>query len=446
MATCDICHHSTFGRSSLLPGPAHVKELRDILRSNAVPLETSSFRRVAEEAPVELARYDAEIERLGKSMANLLSERASLAWYSDGCRSVASPVRRLPTELLAEIFDMCAPPDQDVISETTTHAEEVERVSKKYLLQLAQVCSHWHCVAMGTPNLWSFIVLDTAVWNRSHNSTTLLNLVTSSLQRGGECPLTLRIAVDHGDRDEAPVLKLLTQHSHRWRSVALWIDHLSFPFLAGAKGNLGRLTFLRLESSDKILSAGDLFQVAPQLKEVWLAGWRSKAPEIPWEQILRARLTNGEVADLSFMSTLSPLSTAATLLILPTTPSSLLQPPVFSKIGKLAVQMVGEWPPAHPILGSLFQSLALPQMHSLRLLPHGQWFPRWEQTPFLDFASRSCLHARLTILELNVIIEDHELLECLAALPLLQKLYIADSDDHSHPPDRPSPAGAYGAT
>ncbi|KAJ6535792.1 hypothetical protein DFH09DRAFT_881463, partial [Mycena vulgaris] len=80
------------------------------LRSNSVPPETSCFHEIIAEAPSELSRCDGQIERLEKALARVRSERASLEFYTDGYRTVLSPARRLPTELLVDIFDMCAPP------------------------------------------------------------------------------------------------------------------------------------------------------------------------------------------------------------------------------------------------------------------------------------------------------------------------------------------------
>lgn len=51
--------------------------------------------------------------------------------------------QRLPAELWTEIFDMCSPPGEDGfdgLSDTTTPEQEVERLAKKYLLRLSQVC------------------------------------------------------------------------------------------------------------------------------------------------------------------------------------------------------------------------------------------------------------------------------------------------------------------
>ncbi|KAJ6535802.1 hypothetical protein DFH09DRAFT_931658, partial [Mycena vulgaris] len=151
------------------------------MRSNCLPPETSSFHAIIAEAPSELSRYDSEIERLEAALARVRSERASLESYTDGCRSLFSPVRRLPTELLADIFDMCAPPDTHELSDTTTPEEEVDRV-----------CSRWHRIVMATPMLWSKIAADTDLWDRTNaSSATLLRLIAAALERGADFPLSL---------------------------------------------------------------------------------------------------------------------------------------------------------------------------------------------------------------------------------------------------------------
>jgi hypothetical protein len=46
-----------------------------------------------------------------------------------------------PPELLVEIFEMCSPLGEDDfgLSDKTTPVQEVERLAKRYLLQLSQV-------------------------------------------------------------------------------------------------------------------------------------------------------------------------------------------------------------------------------------------------------------------------------------------------------------------
>jgi hypothetical protein len=133
---CDIC---SFQRSHLLPNSTQLDELQDILRSNILPREKSRILSVIDGAPLELERYNAKIQRLQECLAGLISDRSKLESYTDGCRSVFSPIRRLPPELLVEIFENCSPSSEHLISAVATPAEETDRLAKKYLLQLSQV-------------------------------------------------------------------------------------------------------------------------------------------------------------------------------------------------------------------------------------------------------------------------------------------------------------------
>ncbi|KAJ7443405.1 hypothetical protein B0H11DRAFT_1826164, partial [Mycena galericulata] len=201
---CETCGQGTFRSSQLIPTPAQNAELRHILRSNGGSLpDAASFNSGDCTVPAELERYDLEIERLQKNLNNLISERTNLANYVEGCRSIFSPIRRLPTELLALIFGMCCPVDKYHLSSKMTVVQELDRIANKHLLQLSQVSSVWHGVVMGTPQLWSIITADTRLWPKSPvPSKTLLSLLASSLKRSGNHPLRVHISALKGTHDD----------------------------------------------------------------------------------------------------------------------------------------------------------------------------------------------------------------------------------------------------
>ncbi|KAJ6477936.1 hypothetical protein C8R47DRAFT_945993, partial [Mycena vitilis] len=93
----------------------------------------------------DLARYDDEIHVMQQALSQLISERQLLQQYNDGCRSLFAPVRRLPTEILTEIFALCHPTTDTI------------RAAQSHLLPLAQVCWRWYETVIGTPRLWATI-------------------------------------------------------------------------------------------------------------------------------------------------------------------------------------------------------------------------------------------------------------------------------------------------
>ncbi|KAJ6483850.1 hypothetical protein C8R47DRAFT_562683 [Mycena vitilis] len=135
---------------------------------------------------------------------------------------------------------------------------------------------------MGTPKLWSTIILDAALWRScAIPSKKLLGLLTASLNRGVGYPLTMRIAVDLGDANERVIFKLLSRHSHRWRCVRMWIDTRSFALLASARGHLPLLDTLELFNLaplDDTTYTDDIFETAPNLGITALTSWHSRPP------------------------------------------------------------------------------------------------------------------------------------------------------------------------
>ncbi|KAJ7792147.1 hypothetical protein B0H14DRAFT_2191111, partial [Mycena olivaceomarginata] len=188
------------------PNPLKSRNSRiSILRSNSLPpdSELSSFRTTISVAPAELAHYDLAINGVQSQLDRLSSERRTLASYTDGCRSALSPIRRVPVEVLVEIFDLCLAEGMYHLSAATTPE--------------AEGCSLWHYTAMGTPKLWSTIPIDTTLWSRcTASADTLFSLLESSLNRGKDHSLTMNVGVLRSDSHAQSVLALLVKHAPRW--------------------------------------------------------------------------------------------------------------------------------------------------------------------------------------------------------------------------------------
>ncbi|KAJ7088214.1 hypothetical protein C8R43DRAFT_1244801 [Mycena crocata] len=128
--------------SRYLPTPNEAAQLQALLRSNSLPDEPSHFLSGIASSSDDIARYDTEIDRIQKLvriLTQLESNRVLLHEYSAGYCSVFSPVRRLPTEILAEIFALCASEvesyyhSRDSLRSETTR---FERAAQSHLLRL----------------------------------------------------------------------------------------------------------------------------------------------------------------------------------------------------------------------------------------------------------------------------------------------------------------------
>ncbi|KAJ7189150.1 hypothetical protein C8R46DRAFT_1244697 [Mycena filopes] len=382
----------------------------------------------------------AEVEVTGRgpvraALETLSAEKSSLESYREECLSVFSPVRRLPTELLAQIFDLCAPSTASLVTSADDPADELERVARKYLLDLSQVCSRWHEVAMNTPRLWSTVALDTCRWDACSASTeTLLSLVGLGLNRSGEHPLTLSLAVAD-DPVQSQILELVAKHSLRWIHLDLWGIPEAFRFLAAAKGNMPLLRGLWLTSSadEDVPYAADIFEIAPRLREVSLFGWPSILPRLPWALLTKLVYDNRESNHftLAMLPKLSPdaashISLDSSILVLP-----LDLPPITAHVFSFTLDFTsGHHDSVNGLLNIFLERLTLHRLRRLDfVVSNSAEAPAWSQHRFLDFAARSSFHTTLTMLSISALIKDTELVNCLAVFPSLEELHVWDYND-----------------
>ncbi|KAJ7646045.1 hypothetical protein DFH06DRAFT_582078 [Mycena polygramma] len=133
--------------------------------------------------------------------------------------------------------------------------------------------------------------------------------------------------------------------------------------------------------------ADDIFEIAPNLRVAALTSWHPQPLLLPWKQLHSFTYRSADFPDLNRAQT---------------------------------------------TLGTVMGDMNCPHLRSLMFVGRVRSGPalRWNQRCFLEFASRSSLHATLIELRVDVMIEEHELLECLATLPLLEILIISDSENH----------------
>ncbi|KAJ7633908.1 hypothetical protein DFH06DRAFT_1004035, partial [Mycena polygramma] len=256
-----------------IPTAAQTQELQDRLRFNAVAPDVTLFQKtIAAASTGDLEWYEAEIQRIHNILGCLISRRSALAAYESACRSLCAPIRRLPAELLVEIFHICSADGEKSVWEDSTTGDEFDRVSL-----------HWRNLAIGTPQLWSTIICDTSLW-RPSSADTLLSLLESSLCRGGDYPLKFEVAVLAGDPHQEVVLALLSQHAPRWRDLNASTDFASSRYLSSVKGNLDRLETFHMDAK---WNGVDILRGAPRLNDFTVVGEVEDIPELPWAQIRR---------------------------------------------------------------------------------------------------------------------------------------------------------------
>ncbi|KAJ7647964.1 hypothetical protein FB45DRAFT_998846 [Roridomyces roridus] len=441
-ATLPSSHPSPRWSSALLPTATETTKLTEILRCTVLPTaeETDAFRGVSSDTAADLARYDAEIASLQSLLGRLKSERELLHAHTNRCRSVLSPIRGLPAELLVEIFDMCTPPCANLIGDNDTVDMEIERLAKTHLLQLSAVCYRWYQTVMGSPKLWAVVVTDADLWNEIDVPTEhLLGRLELSLKRGANAPLVMQLALPEDEDLESSILELVSQHAHRWRDVYLWIQPSSIALLAKIRGNLPRLESFSLSAStfDPYPPGPAVFDLAPRLKNFTLTGWPLRLPEIPWAQLLDVKFLSNQASDItSGLDILSLLQRGAEyrmdLDCAIVSLDNVVSKPIVSHLSTFTVvfQVVIDGSFSQSIFRNLMESVTMPSLRGLYICRDPTGPPSfWPHAAFLSFAKRSSLNTHLTDLEIQVEIQDRELIECLELIPLLGRLVLWDCGD-----------------
>jgi hypothetical protein len=222
----------------------------------AHPLQSNRMLSSSEEAAVRgsYGETKSSISPLEVQIKDLLLRHHALCNHRQILATLLSPVRRLPPELLGEIFRHCLPQDYQ------------EKGAHQAVMLPSHVCKHWRDVALSTPALWTNI--DLHVTDETLESRVAL--LTTWFSRSGGSPLSFTL---DGKENVRPLLAFLLQHCNRWQCI-----NLRVPFnemlrcLEAAKGHLQCLETVRIYPgySTTSYAVEHIFESAPRLRNVSL--------------------------------------------------------------------------------------------------------------------------------------------------------------------------------
>ncbi|KAF7356380.1 hypothetical protein MVEN_00970400 [Mycena venus] len=265
----------------------------DRLNTNYVPSDSEVFdiRRILVDPADELARLDAEIKDMEIALSQLKERRALLKMPIDAHMALISPMRRIPQDVLVEIFFSCLPLQHNALIDPAEAP-----------LILGRICRDWRRVAYSTPMLWSSIHIPAP--NYCSASTALLsrleNLVEAWLERSATCALDISLyhTTILADVEIDPLISQLLPVSRRLRHLALSGDAKLFrPLLQLGAEDLPLLKSIRIETGtyeifDDHPSAASALQI-PTLRDVSLRLAESVDPlllPLRWSQLTGLRL------------------------------------------------------------------------------------------------------------------------------------------------------------
>ncbi|KAF7334839.1 hypothetical protein MSAN_00103800 [Mycena sanguinolenta] len=180
------------------------------------------------EPTLRLKGLDDEITKLQKAIDKLAEERSRVAAYIEAHKALLSPVRRLPLDIIQELFVACLP----------THRNCVMSASEAPVL-LGRVCSSWRTISRTTPRLWSSLhvveplqnFFDPTSASFEEKVARRLKITQMWLGRSGQCPLSISLqsAPDPASPPGTPTpsgtsmrfMKTLLSFAPRWQHIQL---------------------------------------------------------------------------------------------------------------------------------------------------------------------------------------------------------------------------------
>jgi len=241
-------------------------EFLALLRNNDTPSE-STIREVTEslKSPLnELQEIDTAIQHLCELLEGMKIKRQSIQKRIDDYNFILSSVRRLPLDVLHEIFFHCLPNNRNPIME-----------SSESPVLLTRICSSWRAIALSSPRIWSKIHIplpgdpsfssgygiitdETRLSSRRQRFNGLLQLrcdvVRGWLSRSGTCPLSISIHHPSSyfdsqnpkvDELSHEMFNILLTFADRWNDVNISMPEEIYNEL---QGNIKPTTFPSLKS------------------------------------------------------------------------------------------------------------------------------------------------------------------------------------------------------
>ncbi|KAJ7646492.1 hypothetical protein FB45DRAFT_890599 [Roridomyces roridus] len=214
------------------------------------------------------------------------SYRAELLQSILAHKSIVAPVRRLPNELLVEIFKLAA-------RDAFRHPWSLPWSQPPWTLP--RVCRRWAAVSLGTASLWSRVLLNLDVVGVGQGTIMMTELLH---KRSESTPLKLQIC-EYYEGETRGVLDVLLAHCERWQYVHLYLTGGSSMLfeIATIRGRLPILNKLKIDAElypddpESLAEFRDIFATAPNLTAVYAMFEDSESElcrppfEFPWSQL-----------------------------------------------------------------------------------------------------------------------------------------------------------------
>ncbi|KAJ7113229.1 hypothetical protein C8R43DRAFT_1242666 [Mycena crocata] len=234
------------------------------LRTGYIPTQSE-----AENIQKDLISLQEEYGRLDALIRELTAQRDLVKEAMQSKQALISPIRRLPDDIIQEIF----------LAGLPTHHNAIMSAHEAPLL-LCRVCSVWRVLALATPRLWASLHVHLGFLLQNDDRALA---ATQWVKRSAACPLSVSICgipaghfgvamveeTSNGILVTDPaqkIVKALLRSAPRWRAVAL--SDLPGPYLGQLRtASMPLLKTIRIMGDQHLAQWLDVF-TAPSVRQV----------------------------------------------------------------------------------------------------------------------------------------------------------------------------------
>ncbi|KAJ7608944.1 hypothetical protein DFH06DRAFT_1247803 [Mycena polygramma] len=184
------------------PTPVMESTFSEYFDTNYIPTDAEIDRIRAYLEP-----HEAELARLDSLMRKITIHREKIKDHIRSHRALISHPRRLPQDILEQIFLACLP---------TRHNAVMSPMEPPLLL--GRICSAWRAVAFSMPRLWASLHISAAFFSKNDGRKAA---VVDWLARSAPYPLSLSASYDWRRQENQSITDSLIQFSERWHSIRL---------------------------------------------------------------------------------------------------------------------------------------------------------------------------------------------------------------------------------
>ncbi|KAJ7483424.1 hypothetical protein FB451DRAFT_1555395 [Mycena latifolia] len=258
-----------------------------LLASNEAPLEADLIvvKSMISKADERLLFLATEISRLQEWLKPLEDERDTLRNFRIQNKAILSPLRRIPPEILIEIFSWTLPSVREALAGGGLDVGRSPWV-------LGQISSSWRAAALSTPSLWSLVVIDYAV-----SSWCPPLMLETQIRRARSRSLKIHFyGYQQSDsRPQIAIFRSLAEHSSSWEELSVGLTSDMVPVLATLQNRIPSLRRLWItwDDSESPAAVGsiDVFHTAPSLVDVGIYNnYRHVPILLPAHQLTRYQL------------------------------------------------------------------------------------------------------------------------------------------------------------